>query len=112
MTRQELMDLFLEASGLTDVPLAPRWEGGMVKLIPGNESQPKEIPLDALFHKIVMIRDRLRTLEQKINAHPKLSDTEKVDMQQYITRSYGSLTTFNVLFRDKGDQFVGDKSGE
>jgi len=106
------MDLFLEASGLTDVPLAPRWEGGMVKLIPGNDSQPKEIALDSLFHKIVMIRDRLRTLEQKLNAHPKLSDTEKVDLQQYITRSYGSLTTFNVLFRDKEDQFVGDKSGE
>lgn len=112
MTRQELMDLFLEASGLADVALAPRWEGGVIKLIPGNDSQPKEIPLDSLFHKIVMIRDRLRTLEQKLNANPKLTDTEKVELQQYITKSYGSLTTFNVLFRDKADQFVGDKSGE
>ena len=109
MTRAELMELFLEASGLADVPLAPRWEGGSITLVPGNGSQPKEVPLDALFHKVVMIRDRLRTLEQKLNAHPKLSDTEKVDLQQYITRCYGSLTTFNVLFRDKGDQFVGDK---
>ena len=110
MTRQELMDLFLEASGLTDVPLAPKWEGGTVRLIPKNaELQPKDIPLDGLFHKVVMVRDRLRTLEQKINAHPKLSDTEKVEMQQYVTRCYGSLTTFNVLFREKRDQFVGQK---
>jgi hypothetical protein len=110
MTRQELMNLFLEASGLADVPLAPRWEGGSVKLVPGNDSQSKEIPLDSLFHKIVMIRDRLRTLEQKLNAHPKLTDTEKVELQQYVTRCYGSLTTFNVLFKDKDDQFSG--SGE
>lgn len=109
MTRAELMNLFLEASGLADVPLAPRWEGGKITLVPGNDSQSKEIPLDSLFHKIVMIRDRLRTLEQKINAHPKLSDTEKVDMQQYVTRCYGSLTTFNVLFKDKVDQFTGEK---
>lgn len=110
MTRAELMELFLEASGLAEVPLAPRWEGGSITLVPGNGSQPKEVPLDSLFHKVVMIRDRLRTLEQKVNAHPKLTDAEKVDFQQYITRCYGSLTTFNVLFRDKGDQFVGDKS--
>jgi hypothetical protein len=109
MTRQELMNLFLEASGLADVPLAPRWEGGSITLVPGNDSQPKEIPLDSLFHKVVMIRDRLRTLEQKINAHPKLTDTEKVDMQQYVTRCYGSLTTFNVLFKDKNDGFAGEK---
>lgn len=112
MTRQELMNLFLEASGLVDVPLAPRWEGGTIKLIPGNNSQEKELPLDALFHKVVMIRDRLRTLEQKLNANPKLTDTEKVELQQYVTRCYGSLTTFNVLFKDKADQFVGEASSD
>lgn len=110
MTRDELMQIFLEASGNVEVPLAPKWEGGVVQLIPANrELQGKEIPIDTFFHKVVMVRDRLRTLEQKLNAHPKLTDAEKVEMQQYITRIYGSLTTFNVLFRDKGDQFVGAK---
>lgn len=113
MTRQELMELFLEASGLAEVPLAQKWEGGTVKLVPGNpQLQAKDLPIDALFHKVVMVRDRLRTLEQRINAHPKLSDAEKVEMQQYVTRCYGSLTTFNVLFKEKGDQFVGQKGDE
>lgn len=113
MTRQELMDLFLEASGLAEVPLAQKWEGGSVILKPGNpELQPKDLPIDSLFHKVVMVRDRLRTLEQKINAHPKLTDAEKVEMQQYVTRCYGSLTTFNVLFKEKNDQFVGQKGDE
>jgi hypothetical protein len=113
MTRQELMDLFLEASGLADVPLAQKWEGGTVKLVPANpELQAKDLPIDSLFHKVVMVRDRLRVLEQKLNAHPKLSDAEKVEMQQYVTRCYGSLTTFNVLFRDKNDQFIGQKGDE
>jgi len=110
MTREELMDIFREAAGELEVTLAPKWEGGVVQLIPGkSDLQGKELPIDIFFHKVVMIRDRLRTLEQKINAHPKLSDAEKVDMQQYITRIYGSLTSFNVLFRDKTDQFVGTK---
>ncbi len=113
MTRQELMELFLEASGLVEVPLAQKWEGGTVKLVPANpELQSKDLPIDSLFHKVVMVRDRLRTLEQRINAHPKLTDTEKVEMQQYVTRCYGSLTTFNVLFKDKSDQFVGQKGDE
>lgn len=113
MTRDELMDLFLEASGMAEVPLASKWEGGTMKLVPADSSmQSKEIPIDSLFHKVVMIRDRLRTLEQKLNAHPKLSDAEKVEMQQYVTRCYGTLTTFNVLFRDKSQQFVGQKSDE
>jgi hypothetical protein len=114
MTRDELIDLFREAAGDADPPpLAAKWEGGVIQLIPGKpDLQPKELPIDALFHKVVMVRDRLRTLEQKLNAHPKLTDAERVEMQQYITRCYGSLTSFNVLFREKADQFVGQKSGE
>jgi len=113
MTREEFAQAIREAlrDEGTHVPLAPRWEGGTVLLKPGDAAtQSKEIPLDGLFHKIVMIRDRLRVLEQKINAHEKLSDAEKVDMQQYVTRCYGSLTTFNLLFRDERDRFTGDKS--
>ena len=110
MTRDELMEIFRQASGEVEVSLAPKWEGGVVQLIPGkSDLQGKELPINALFHKVVMIRDRLRTLEQKINGHPKLSDAEKVEMQQYITRVYGSLTSFNVLFRERDDQFVGSK---
>jgi hypothetical protein len=111
MTRTELMELFREAAGEPEAPpLAGKWEGGVLQLVPGNRTlQAKEVPIDALFHKVVMIRDRLRTLEQKLNAHPKLTDAEKVEMQHYITRCYGSLTSFNVLFREKGDQFVGSK---
>ncbi len=113
MTRQELMELFLEASGLTDVPLASKWEGGTLRMVPKDPAlQPKDIPIDGFFHKVVMLRDRLRTLEQKVNANAKLNDAEKVELQQYVTRCYGSLTTFNVLFKDKADFFVGQKGEE
>jgi hypothetical protein len=95
------------------VHIADKWKKGTMILKPFDASiQSKEIPMDTFFHKIVMLRDRMRVLEQKINAHPVLSDAEKVDMQQYITRVYGSLTTFNVLFRNSTQVFVGEKGKE
>jgi hypothetical protein len=114
MTREELMELFREAAGDSDPPpLAAKWEGGAIQLVPGKpDLQGKELPIDALFHKVVMVRDRLRTLEQKLNAHPKLTDAERVEMQQYITRCYGSLTSFNILFREKSDHFIGQRGSE
>jgi len=87
-----------------------RWKGGELILKSSNpDLEPKKISLDVFFHKIVMIRDRLRVMEQQINGRKGLSDAEKVQLQQYITRIYGSLTTFNVLFKNKEDHFVGQK---
>lgn len=90
------------------VPLGDRWRKGTMTLKPFDPTlSSKEIPIDNFFHKIVMLRDRLRVMEQRINASKGLSDEEKVNLQQYITRIYGTLTTFNVLFKHKEDNFVG-----
>jgi hypothetical protein len=90
------------------VPMGDKWTGGKLVMQPANTAlAPKEIPIEAFFHKIVMLRDRLRVLEQNINSNEKLSDEEKINLQQYITRVYGSLTTFNVLFSEKEHFFIG-----
>jgi len=95
----------------SDIEINSKWAGGSVRLIPGKEgTQEKEIPLEVFFKKIISIREKLRVLEQKLNNHPKLTEEEKIDFQSYITRSYGSLTSFNVLFQNKESQFTGVKS--
>ena len=106
-TAQSVVDaLGIEKSESVVEGLANRWQRGTLVMQSADSSlQPKEVPLETFFHKIVMIRNNLRVLEQKVNASDKLSDADKFDMQQYITRCYGSLTTFNILFKNKDEQF-------
>ncbi len=108
--REVLREVIRDELGVAAVELGGRWQGGEMILKPAKEgTQEKRIPIESLFAKIVMIRDKLRVLEQKINGNGKLSAEEKVQLQQYVTGCYGSLTTFNVLFANKGDQFVGQR---
>ncbi|SEC20132.1 hypothetical protein SAMN04489761_2361 [Tenacibaculum sp. MAR_2009_124] len=93
------------------VPIADKYKGGKIIIEPADTNLvSKEIPIDTFFHKIVMVRDRIRVMEQKINSSKTLDDQDKIDLQQYITRIYGSLTTFNVLFKLKSDNFIGSKT--
>ena len=95
------------------VPIGDKWIGGTMLLQTADKTlKPKEVPIDIFFHKIVMLRDRLRVMEQNINSHKKLTDEDKVNLQQYITRIYGTLTTFNVLFKNKEHWFVGEKGSD
>lgn len=109
---RSLLKILRQWSDTTEiVPLGDKWIGGTMILQAADKTlKPKEIPIDDFFHKIVMLRDRLRVLEQNINSNKKLSNEDKVNIQQYITRCYGSLTTFNVLFKNKEHWFVGEKS--
>lgn len=96
--------------GIKDVEMANKWQGGTVILKPGNpELKSSEISIDMLFKKVISVREKLRVLEQKINNHPKLDDLEKVELQQYVTRCYGSLTTLNIFFRKEEDKFHGQE---
>ncbi len=111
---KSLRDILKKWNGFSEiVPIADKWKGGTMVLQPADKSlASKEIPIDTFFHKIVMLRDRLRVMEQKINASKDLGGQDKIDLQQYITRCYGSLTTFNVLFKSNSQQFKGESSSK
>jgi len=101
-----LRRILREESGITPVTPADKWRGGTLVLKPANATQDKSWPIETFFHKIVMIRNRLRTLEQQING-ADLPEDVKVKLQSYISGCYGSLTSFNVLFAEEDDQFKG-----
>ncbi len=109
---QSLIRILRKWSDISEItPLHEKWKKGTLSMVPFDRSMKgKDIPLEDFFHKIVMVRDRLRVLEQKVNSMKEVSEADKVVMQQYITRVYGSLTTFNILFKIKEDYFVGDKA--
>lgn len=102
-----LRQIIREEAGVTPVVPADKWRGGLLVLRPGTAGlQEKTWPIETFFHKVVMLRNRLRTLEQQINAS-SLSEADKVKLQSYISGCYGTLTSFNVLFADEDDQFKG-----
>lgn len=105
-----LRDVLSEEMGGPDVDMAGKWKGGEL-LIRSGRGTPREkaISLEAFFRKITMVRDRLRVIEQKVNSHPQLTMGEKVTLQQYVTKAYGTLTTFNFLFQDRDDGFAGER---
>ena len=105
-----LLEVIEECYAPPAIPLSKRWEGGMLILKPNNETQAKEIPIDIFFKKILTVRDSLRVLEQKLNAHSGLDQADRVTFQSYITKAYGTLTTFNILFKEDKHKFVGSSS--
>ena len=111
--REIVREVLDQELGISETRLSGRWQGGTLTLQPGDPSaKAKEMPLDDFFHKLVMVRDRLRVMEAKINGNAKLADADKVELQQYVTRIYGSLTSFNVLFKNKEEQFRGTGGGQ
>jgi hypothetical protein len=93
--------------------IGERWAGGQLVMKPGKAgTQEKIVPIEVFFRKLVAVRERLRVLEQRINAHPKLSDEDRLQLQDYLTRAYGSLTTFNLLFAEAADRFIGTKGAD
>lgn len=106
-----LRRIIREEAGVTPVAPAAKWRGGMLVLKPGGAGQDKSWPIDTFFHKIVMVRNRLRTLEQQVNASDLPADV-KLKLQSYVSGCYGSLTSFNVLFADEADQFKGTGGDE
>lgn len=108
--RQVLREVLRDELGIAEVDLGQKWQDGELVLVPGKEGvQEKRVPIEVFFKKVVSLRDKLRVLEQKINGHSKLSEEDKVQLQQYITSCYGALTMFNVLFANRSDTFVGHK---
>ena len=111
---KSLRDILKKWNGISEiVPMGEKWKGGTMVLQPADKNlSSKEIPIDTFFHKLVMLRDRLRVMEQKINSSKDLGEQDKIDLQQYITRCYGSMTTFNILFKSTSQQFKGEVVGK
>jgi hypothetical protein len=108
--KQLIKEAIREEIGFSDCRIAKKWKDGMMTLSSDDPAiQPKEIPLDSFFKKITSVREKIRVLEQKINNHGSLSPEDQMEFQTLISRAYGSLTTFNVLFQDEEDRFVGLK---